>query len=87
MCGDGVRADKSALFVRCFSGVVFVRLARCSCVVARSCGFAARASCFRRVAFPLVMRSRLKFQRVLRFCVSVGVIGGVRGFRALYGEI
>ena len=82
-----MRAVKSALFVRCASCGVFVRLACRSCVVARSCGFVARASCVCRVAFPLVMRSRLKFSLVLRFCVSVGVIGGVRGFRAIVGKI
>ena len=66
---------------------MFVRIVCRSCVVARSCGFVARSSCFRRVAFPLGVRSRLKFSLVLRFCVSVGVIGGVRGFRAIVGKI
>lgn len=85
LCGDGARAVKNALFDCCASCGVFVRLVCCSRVVACSCGFVARASCFRRVAFPLVMRSRLKFSLVLRFCVSVGVIGGVCGFRDVLG--
>lgn len=45
------------------------------------------ALCFCRVAFPLVMLSRLNFSPVLAFRVFVGVIGGVRGFRALCGKI
>ena len=43
--------------------------------------------CLCRVAFPLVMPSRSIFSLVLAFGVFVGVIGGVRGFRALCGEI
>ena len=66
---------------------VFVRLVYRSCVVACFCGFVACALCFRRVAFPLVMLSLSIFSLVLAFGVFVGVIGGVRGFRALCGEI
>lgn len=64
---------------------VFVRLVCRSCVLCDSRGIVRGASCFRRVAFPLGMRSRLKFPLVLRFCVSVGVLVWVCGFRAVLG--
>ena len=58
-----------------------------SSVVACFCGFVACALCFCRVAFPLVMLSRLNFSLVLAFGVFVGVLVWVFGFRALCGKI
>lgn len=75
--------DKSALFSRCALVGVFVCLLRFAFVVARFRCFVACASCFRSVAFPLVMLSRLKFSRLLAFGGVGGVIGRLSRFRAV----
>ena len=56
-------------------------------VVACFCGVVACASCFRSVAFPLGMLSRLEFSLLLAFGGVVGVFMWGCGFRALCGDL
>lgn len=66
---------------------VFARIYYGTFNISGFCGFVACALRFCRVAFLLVMLSRLNFSLVLAFGVFVGVLVWVRCFRALCGKI